>query len=177
MSRANEQIRMDIHFPKWRAGGAIQDIMAWVKRLEQDGTFLEFPDLFLWASQKGYDLKVLVWKEGLRVVDIVGGVGCSLFWSILIKFGYRRVRNKVGPCINRWGFHIRIIRCANLMDNPIPYHPWDWYIYLPMEWLFFVGRCIRYIYQSHECYGRLEVMSMFGSFRSIWKLMDDYIYN
>ena len=109
--------------------------MAWAKRLEQDGTFLEFPDLFLWASQKGYDLKVLVWKEGLRVVDIVGGVGCSLFWSILIKFGYRRVRNKVGPCINRWGFHIRIIRCANLMDNPIPYHP-DWYVYLHMNGCF-----------------------------------------
>ena len=75
--------------------------MAWAKRLEQDGTFLEFPDLFLWASQKGYDLKVLVWKEGLRVVDIVGGVGCSLFCSILIKFGYRRVRNKVGGAVHQ----------------------------------------------------------------------------
>ena len=97
---------MAVHpsFPQmslWCSGGPIQDIMAWAKRLEQDGTFLEFPDLFLWASQKGYDLKVLVWKEGLRVVDIVGGVGCSLFWSSSIKFGYRKLFYRVPTCPNR----------------------------------------------------------------------------
>ena len=41
------------------------DIKAWARRLRQDGIYLEFNDLFLFSQRRGFDLEVLVWKEGL----------------------------------------------------------------------------------------------------------------
>ena len=37
---------------------------AWSKRVAQKGVYLEFPDIFLFAVKKSFELKVLVWKQG-----------------------------------------------------------------------------------------------------------------
>ena len=46
------------------AGFGERDIQAWAHHVQEAKIYLEFPDVFLFARNKGFALKVLVWKEG-----------------------------------------------------------------------------------------------------------------
>ena len=57
--------------------------MLWARRVKERGVFLEFPDVYLFARNRGIALQVLVWKEG-RMTSAVD-----------VEFGYVRLFHRV----------------------------------------------------------------------------------